>query len=131
MGGTKYRGLWGKGRLAAVVDGVFLRVGGTKWGPVGTGGALSGVRIEPEGLGRLLGGAVSEGTGGASGREVGKAEECGSCFRPPPKGSHCSRVTPALCEENSAGFTSGLCAVGVIVGRGRGSDGAVLSEEAL
>lgn len=36
VGGTKYRGLWGKERLAAVVDRVFLRWAGLSedlWGP--------------------------------------------------------------------------------------------------
>lgn len=54
VGGTTSRGLWGKGRLATVVDRVFLRVGGTKWEPQGTGEGRQLVPrtgVEPEDLG--------------------------------------------------------------------------------
>lgn len=37
VGGTKYRGLWGKERLAAVVDRVFLRWAGPSEGLWGQG----------------------------------------------------------------------------------------------
>ena len=73
MGGTNYRGLWGKGRLGAVVAGVFLRVGGTKRGLVGRGGGgeLAGVGVKSEGLEDPLSRTVSEGAEGALGWDFG------------------------------------------------------------
>ena len=131
MGGTKYRGLWGKGWLAAVVDGVFLRVGGTKRGPVGTGERFLASGSSPGASGVPSAGLCLRGRGALRAGRLGRQRSAEPVSAPPSKGSRHSRVTPALCEENSAGFTSGLCAVGVIGGRGQGSDGAVLSEEAL
>lgn len=120
VGGTTDRGLWGKGRLATVVNRVFLRVGGTKWEPQGTGGGRQLVpkaEAEPEDLGVPSAGLCLRGAvraGGAAVPEAWRVEGCVASV--PQEGHYHSRVTPALCEESSSDFASSIFAVGVIRG---------------
>lgn len=91
VGGTTDRCLWGKGRLATVVDRVFLRVDGTKWEPQGTDGGRQLVpkaRVEPEDLGVSSTGLCLRGAVRAGGASVPEAWRVEGCVAPdPPRGA--------------------------------------------
>lgn len=74
MGGPTTVVCGGRGRLGAAVAGVFLRVGGTKGGPVATWGRGRARRCRGQSGGPRgsLGRTVSEGAEGALGRDFGE-----------------------------------------------------------
>lgn len=98
------------------------RVGGTKSGPAGTGEAPAGAMVEPEGLGRPLGGAVSE--EGKWGLAALRAGGFGGSRNATTRGRSrlFVRKTPRVSPQ--------VCLLWAVSGeRGERSDRAILAEE--